>query len=314
MFVRILQSIIFGIFSGALYGIIGLGLSLIYRTTGVMNFAHGNSGMIGVFVGWTILALTKNIVIAIVGGVIFGAILGIFMDKILMKKVKGLSHSSMLIITLGLLLVFEGIALIIWGTQPLLFKDIFSIPPRLLYLPSKINASNLPLIIPGNDFANFILITFVSIIIIILSKISKPGLALMARAEDEIGAKVVGIDVNFTDSLSWALGISTVVFAGFLVSPKTTVNPIMLVNFQLYGFTAAVFGGFSSFVGAFVGGLILGIIEKLVILGLDQFFIKFNISSINSVDLQLSIILIIIIITLIIKPTGLFGAKFKGKV
>ncbi len=314
MLVRILQSITFGLFSGALYGIIGLGLSLIYRTTGVMNFAHGNSGMIGVFVGWTILVLTKSPILAILVGVLFGALLGIFMDKILMKKVKGLSHSSMLIITLGVLLIFEGLALIIWGTQPLLFKDLFSIPPKLIYLPQKLNPDNFPIIIPGNDFANFLIATFVSVLIILFSKITKPGLALIARAEDDIGAKVVGIDVNFTDSLAWALGISTAVFAGFLVAPKTTVNPIMLVNFQLYGFTAAVFGGFSSFIGAFIGGIILGVLEKLVILGLDQLFIKFGISSINSVDLQLSIILLIIIVTLIIKPTGIFGAKYKGKV
>ncbi|MFN3410724.1 MAG: branched-chain amino acid ABC transporter permease [Exilispira sp.] len=314
MLIKILQSIIFGLFSGSLYGIMGLGLSLIYRTTGVMNFAQGNSGMIGVFVGWTILVLTNNLFLAILGGLFFASLLGIFMDKILMKKVKGLTHGSMLIITLGVLLVFEGIALIIWGTQPLLFKDIFSIPPKLVFLPDYINPNNIPLIIPGNDFAVFLVATLFSILIILFSKFTKPGLALIARSEDEVGAKVIGININFTDSLAWALGISTAVLTGFLVSPKTTVNPVMLINYQLYGFTAAVFGGFSSFVGSFTGGIILGVLEKLVILGLDQLFAKIGITTINSVDLQLSIILLIIIITLIIKPTGLFGAKFKGKV
>ncbi len=314
MFVRIMQSVIFGLFSGCMYGIVGLGLAMIYRTTGVMNFAHGNSGMIGVFVGWTVLVLTQNIFLAIFIGVLFGAFLGIFMDKVLMKKVKGLSHSSMLIITLGVLLIFDGIALIIWGTQPLLFKDIFSIPPKLIYLPASINPNNFPLIIPGNDFANFITISLLAVVIILFSKFTKPGLALIARAEDELGAKVVGINVNFTDSLAWALGIATVVFAGFINAPKTTVNPGMLVNLQLYGFTAAVFGGFSSFIGSFFGGLILGVLEKLIILGLDGLFTKFGISTVNPVDLQLSIILVVIIITLMIKPTGLFASKFKGKV
>lgn len=314
MLIRIIQSSIFGLFSGCLYGIFGLGLSLIYRTTGVMNFAHGNAGMIGVFIGWTVLTLTKNLVLAIFSGIIFGFLLGIFMDKILMKKVKGLTHGSMLIITLGVLLIFEGLALIIWGTQPLLFKDIFSLPPKIIYLKGSINPNNFPIIIPGNDFAIFMTILLISLTIILLSKYSKVGLALLARSEDEIGAKVVGINVNFTDSISWALGISIAVFTGFLVSPKTTINPVMLVNYQLYGFTAAVFGGFSSIAGAFFGGLILGVIEKLVILLLDRLFTTFNINIINPVDLQLSLILLIIIITLIIKPTGLFGAKYKGKV
>lgn len=314
MIIRIIQSIVFGLFSGAMYGIMGLGLSLIYKTTGVMNFAHGNSGMIGVFVGWTILAITKNLYLGLLSGIIFGALLGIFMDKILMKKVKGLSHGSMLIITLGVLLIFDGIALILWGTQPLLFKDIFNFPPKLIFLKGSVNPDNLPLIIPGNDFANFITASLISILIILFTRYSKPGLALSARSEDEIGAKVVGINIKFTDSLAWAIGIGSAVIAGFLIAPKTTVNPIMLVNLQLYGFTAAVFGGFSSFLGSFIGGLVLGIIEKLVVFGLDRLFIKTGITSVNSVDFQLSIVLIIIIITLIIKPTGLFGAKFKGKV
>nr|HPO60604.1 hypothetical protein [Exilispira sp.] len=114
--------------------------------------------------------------------------------------------------------------------------------------------------------------------------------------------------------LSWIFGIATAVFAGLLIAPKTTVNPNMLTNLQFYGFTAAVFGGFSSIVGAMAGGLILGVIEKLVILGLDELFLLLHITSINAVDLQLSIVLLCIIVTLIVKPTGLFGNKYKGKV
>lgn len=314
MFVKVLQSLIFGLFQGCLYGIMGFGLSLIFSTVGVMNFAHGNSGMIGVFFGWTVLFLTKNIFLAFLAAIISATILAIFIDKALMKRVKGLSHSAMLIITLGLLLIFEGLAVIIWGTQPLIFPEIFGFSPKIVFLPQSLNKSNIPLIIPGNDLAVFGTIMALLLLLIVFFKYSKPGLAVQARSEDEIGARVIGINTQATDTLSWIFGIATAVFAGLLIAPKTTVNPNMLTNLQFYGFTAAVFGGFSSIVGAMAGGLILGVIEKLVILGLDELFLLMHITSINAVDLQLSIVLLCIIVTLIVKPTGLFGNKYKGKV
>ncbi|HPE35654.1 MAG TPA: branched-chain amino acid ABC transporter permease [Spirochaetales bacterium] len=314
MLVKLLQSIIFGLPQGALYGLMGFGLSLVFGTAGVMNFAHGNAGMVGVFVGWTVLVLTKSLPAGIVAGLAAGAVLGAFMDRVLMKRVRGLSHGSMLIITLGVLMILDGLALIVWGTEPLLFPDLFSGLPILWTLPPALNPSGMPLIIPGNDLRTFLAALGSALLLAAFFRWSKPGLAARARAQDEVGAKAVGINVAASDTLAWSVGVASAVLAGFLIAPKTTVAPTMLVNLQLYGFTAAVFGGFSSMMGAVIGGLALGVIEKLVVLGLDEAFMAGGVAGVNAVDFQLSVVLIIIIVTLAARPTGLFASKFKGKV
>lgn len=311
MFVKIIQSIIFGLPQGLLYGLMGLGLSVIYSTTGAMNFAQGNLGMFGVFVGWTILALTKSLPVGIIFGIVTGIVSGFFVNKYLMRRVH--THAAMLIITLGILLILEGLVLITWGTEPLLFPDIFTIKPIIFTLPELINKDSIPLIIPGNDMMTGLSALLLAVTVIMFFRFTKIGKAAQARAQDEIGARAVGISIKKIDSISWSTGIAVAVITGFLIAPKTTVTSIMLVNLQLYGFTAAVFGGFSSPVGALVGGVILGILEKIVVLGFDAIFSSLELH-INAVDFQLSIILIVIIITLALKPTGLISAKFKGKV
>ena len=311
MLIKILQSLIFGLPQGLLYGLMGLGLSIIYGTTGAMNFAQGNLGMFGVFAGWTVLVITKSLPFALIAGVFVGALAGYSMNRLLMKRVH--THASMLIITLGVLLVLDGLVLIVWGTEPLLFPDIFSAPPILFTLPEIVNKNAIPLIIPGNDMLTGSTALLSALILILFFKLSKLGKAVQARAQDELGARAVGVSVKKIDSIAWSIGIAVSVLCGFLMAPKTTVTATMLINLQLYGFTAAVFGGFSSLTGALVGGILLGLIEKLVVLGFDELFTVFELS-VNAVDFQLSIILVVIIITLAIRPTGLISAKFKGKV
>lgn len=314
MLVSILQAILFGLPQGALYGLMGFGISLIFGTCGVTNFAQGNSGMIGVFVGWTILAATGSLPLALMGGVLAGGLLGAGIDRVLMKRVKGLTHGGMLIITLGLLMIFDGMALIIWGTQPLIFKDIFNAPPIIAFLPESVNPEGMPLILSGNDLWSAVAALAISFGLVAFFRWSKPGVAAKAKAQDAAGAKAVGIDVAAADTLAWGVGVAAAVTAGFLIAPKSTVIPTMLVTLQLYGFTAAVFGGFASPLGAVIGGLLLGVIEKLVVLGLETLLLALGASGVNALDFQLSVVLIIIIVTLAVKPTGLFASKFKGKV
>lgn len=310
----ILQAILLGLPQGALYGLMGLGLSLIFGTTGVMNFAQGNSGMLGVFFAWSVLAWTKSLPLAIVAGIAAGALLGVGTDRILMKKVKGLTHGGMLIVTLGLLMAYEGLALIVWGTEPLLFPDLVTLPPLIWTLPPQVNPDGIPLIVAGSDLFVLALALVISLLFACFFKFTKIGLALKARSQDETGARVVGISVGAVDSLAWGAGVAICVVLGTLVAPKTMVTPGMLTTLQLYGFTAAVFGGFSSLFGAVVGGVILGVLEKLASLGLDALFTATNATNVNSADFQLSVILIVIIATLAIRPTGIFASRFKGKV
>ena len=291
----VLQSLILGIPQGALYGLMGFGIALIFRSVGTMNFAHGNSGMMCVFVTFSVYTATGSLMLSILCGIIAGFLLGVAIDKFLMGPIKHLSHAGMLMITLGLLMIFEGVAQLIWGTDYLQFPEIVHGNPVVMHFGES------KLIMPLNDLFITLIAVAVSIIIALYLKYAKLGIATRARAQDPIGAKVVGIDTNMVDSLVWGIGISLSVLVGVLIAPKTYVHPGMMGNMQIYGFTAGVLGGFESLFGAIFGGLILGMLEKLV-------------GAYISPDYQLSIVLIIIIVMLAVKPSGLFGKKSSGRV
>jgi len=291
---QILQCIISGIPQGALYGLTAFGIALIFKTTGVLNFAHGNSGMLATYVGLSVYLLTHNILFSIIAAVITGLLVGLVVERFLMRPLKNISSGAMLIVTLGLLMVIEGIVMVIWGVDFHRFPEIYMAAPIILFLENGI------LVMPSNDIAITIISLAVMLALALFLRYTKLGIAIRARSEDEIGALVCGIDINNVDTIVWSVGIATIALVGVLTAPKTYIHPSMLINMQLYGITAGVLGGFSNLFGVILGGLILGIIEKMV-----GVFI--------SPDYQLSIILILIILVLLFKPSGLFAKEFEGR-
>ncbi|WGS65108.1 branched-chain amino acid ABC transporter permease [Marinitoga aeolica] len=290
----ILQSIILGIPQGALYGLMAFGIALIFRSVGVMNFAHGHAGMIATFFAFTIYTITNSLIISILSALFFGFFLGYLIDKIL-KPIKHISHGGMLIVTLGLLMIFEGLSVLIWGTDYQSFPELFTGPPLIMHLGENI------LVMPINDLGITIISLSVAIIMALFLKFTKLGTAIRARSQDEIGAGVVGISINKIDSIVWGIGIMLSALVGILIAPKEYIHPNMMINMQLYGFTAGVLGGFSSLFGAIFGGIILGILEKIVGMYISP-------------DFQLSIVLALIIIMLVVKPSGIFSKGFEGRV
>lgn len=291
---QILQAIISGIPQGALYGLTAFGIALIFKTTGVLNFAHGNSGMLATYVGLSVYLLTQNIIFSIIAAVITGLLVGLVVERFLMRPLKNISSGAMLIVTLGLLMVIEGIVMVIWGDDYHRFPEIYMAAPIILFLENGV------LVMPSNDIAITIISLTVMLAVALFLRYTKLGIAIRARSEDEIGALVCGIDINNVDTIIWSVGIATIALVGVLAAPKTYIHPSMLINMQLYGITAGVLGGFSNLFGVILGGLILGILEKLV-----GVFI--------SPDYQLSIILILIILVLLFKPSGLFAKEFEGR-
>ncbi len=291
---QILQGIISGIPQGALYGLTAFGIALIFKTTGVLNFAHGNSGMLATYVGLSVYLLTQNIIFSIIAAVTTGLLVGLVVERFLMRPLKNISSGAMLIVTLGLLMVIEGIVMVIWGVDYHRFPEIYMAAPIILFLENGV------LVMPSNDIAITIISLTVMLAVALFLRYTKLGIAIRARSEDEIGALVCGIDINNVDTIIWSVGIATIALVGVLAAPKTYIHPSMLINMQLYGITAGVLGGFSNLFGVILGGLILGILEKLV-----GVFI--------SPDYQLSIILILIILVLLFKPSGLFAKEFEGR-
>jgi branched-chain amino acid transport system permease protein len=252
----LLQSLLVGIPQGVLYGLMGFGIALIFRTTSVMNFAHGHSGMIGTCVAFSAYALTKNLLIAILAGVLAGFILGILIEKGLMRPIKHLSHGAMIIITLGLLMIFEGLSVVIWGAEYRTFPEIYTGTPLIMHLGEGV------IVITSNDIVITIIAAVLSVLLAIFLVYTKLGIATRARAQDEVGSKVVGMNTNRIDALVWGVGIALAVLVGALSAPKSYVNPNMMTNMLIFGLTACILGGFGNPFGAIAGGVLLGMLEK----------------------------------------------------
>ncbi|POR03567.1 hypothetical protein AU468_05245 [Alkalispirochaeta sphaeroplastigenens] len=306
---NILQAIVIGIPQGALYGLMGFGIAMIFRTAGTLNFSHGYSAMFSVLItltiyrtllpgsgGWEIQTQTWRVLAAAPFGIASGAIFGILIDTVLMRKIKNISPASMLMVTLGLLMVFEGAA-------NLIFSPNFEPFPRLITAPPLIvgGEEGMRVVIRSNDIAVMLIALAISISMALIMKYTNIGLAIRARGQDRVGAQVVGINTNLVDRIVWALAISLAVVVGILLAPLTTVHATMLMNTQLFGITAAVLGGFGSLFGAIWGGLMVGVLERIVDIhpAMDGY--------------ETAIIFFLVIIVLVFKPEGIFGTKKRRK-
>lgn len=290
----IIQSFLIGIPQGALYGLFGFGMALIFSSATVMNFAHGHAGMIGVWMAFTVHAYTNSLPLAILAGIVSGFILGYLIEKFLMRPIKHVSHFGLLIITLGLILIFQDTALFVFGEDQQQFPEIF------IGNPLFITIGDYPIVVPSND----IVITAIAIVLALalaffLSR-AKFGIGMRARAQDEVGAKVVGINTNTIDAVAWAVGIAVSVLVGILAAPKTTVHPEMMTGILLFGITACVLGGFSNPFGAVLGGLVLGVIEQIA-------------NNYIPAQYQLSVIFGLVILLLAFKPEGIFSRELKTR-
>ncbi len=291
-----INQIILGLSAGAMYSIVALGLVMIYKVSGVMNFAYGNMGMFVTYIVWWLISKNiGNIYIGIFVGVFLGAIFGIIVERFGLRPIRHLSHSSMLIVTFGVLMILEGLAVQIWGTTYKAFPELISGNPFIL------RGSFGIAVFTRQDILIFTLLAIIGTSVFLFTKFTKFGIALRAVSENEMVAEYMGINTGMVFAFAWGFGTAMSFLAGILVAPKTSVSPSMLIGYQLQGFTAAVLGGFDSFAGAIFGGLILGVIEKLV-------------GNYISEGLKSTFSLIVIIIVLMFFPGGLFGKQQRRRV
>jgi len=280
----------------------GFGIAMIFRSAGTLNFSHGYSAMVCVlitltavrtFIGLELLEGTAALIAAVPVGLVTAAVFGALIDLVLMRRVKHVSPASMLMITLGLLLVFEGAANLIWS------PDYESFPRLLPGAPFIFEGSGafagVRVVFRRNDLAVMVIALVISVSMAAVMRYTKIGLAIRARGQDPVGAQAVGINTNRVDTIVWALSITLAAVVGILIAPITRVHPTMLMNTQLLGITAAVLGGFSSLFGAIWGGLMIGVLERII----DIFpFLD---------GYETAIIFFLIILVLVFKPTGLFA-------
>lgn len=285
-----------GINLGSIYAIIALGYTMVYGIAKMLNFAHGDVIMVGAFVILTaITGAGMSPVLAVLLSIVFCTVLGVVIEKVAYRPLrKASSNLAVLITAIGVSYLLQNLALLVFGADAKSFVSVINVPD--------LNLFGGELVIKG-----ITIVTVVTCIIIMVSltffvQKTKPGRAMQAVSEDRDAAQLMGVNVNGTISLTFAIGSGLAAIAGLLLcSVYPTLTPYTGAMPGIKAFVAAVFGGIGSIPGAMVGGSLLGIIE---------IFGKAYISS----QVADAIVFGVLIIVLLVKPTGLFGKNIQEKV
>jgi branched-chain amino acid transport system permease protein len=289
-----LQQVISGALSGTVYASLALALVLIYRAMDVANFAQGEMAMFATFLTYTMtttlnlpfyVAFVLTIAIALAGGVL--------VQRVVIKPFEGATVLTLVIVTLGLFSIFNGLAGLIWGY---VFKNLDSPFPsgEALHLG--------PLFIGYQDLGVAAVTLVVLALVFAFFRFTSLGLAMRAAAQNPVSSRLVGVRVGWMLAFGWGLAGAIGSVAGMMAAPIVYLDPNMMSGILLYGFAAALLGGIDNAWGAVIGGFIVGIMENLA--G----------AYVVGTELKLTVALIIIVGVLVMKPSGLFGRTLVTRV
>ena len=282
-----------GISTGAVYSAVALALVMIWRGTRIVNFAQGAMLMITTFIAWGVINSGASYWLGFAVALLSGLVLGGVVERVLMRRVEGGPPLNAVIVALGLLVLLESIAGMIWGNTPRSFPPAFSIQgyevggTRLLFSP--------------NDTFTVLVVASLAAALAVLFRGTDIGLKMRAAAFRPEVARLLGVRVGRMLTLGWALAALVGSLAGVLVAPSVFVGPNQFDPILIFGFTAAVLGGLDSPVGAAVGGIILGLVLSYV-------------SGYEGSSLVTLAALVVLIAVLMIRPGGLFSSTRERRV
>ncbi len=287
--------LIAGISLGSIYAIIALGYTMVYGIAKMLNFAHGDVIMVGSYVVfYAIASFNWNPALSIIVSIVVCTALGIVIEKIAYKPLRKATSLAVLITAIGVSYLLQNSALLLFGADTKSFPDALGLPTLEL--------AGGALKISGTTIFAIVACIVIMVGLMLFIKKTKTGQAMLAVSEDKDAAQLMGVDVNKTISITFAIGSGLAAIAGVLLcSQYHALNPYTGSLPGIKAFTAAVFGGIGSIPGAFAGGLLLGIIEDLA-------------SAYISSQLSNAIVFGVLIIVLLVKPTGLLGKQVREKV
>ena len=284
-----------GISLGSVYAIIALGYTMVYGIAKMLNFAHGDVIMIGSYVVFvTVSTMGLPPMAGVLLAVAVCTLLGMTIERIAYKPLRGASPLAVLITAIGVSYLLQNVALLIFGADTKSFTSVVTLPA--------IKLAGGEMTITGET-----IVTILSCIVIMIGLTafinkSKAGQAMLAVSEDKGAATLMGINVNGTIALTFAIGSALAAIAGVLLcSAYPSLTPYTGSMPGIKAFVAAVFGGIGSIPGAFIGGILLGVIEIL-----SKAYISSQMSD--------AIVFSVLIIVLLVKPTGILGKKINEKV
>ncbi|WP_073507966.1 branched-chain amino acid ABC transporter permease [Streptobacillus notomytis] len=298
MFKNFIDQTINGLQTGSIYALIALGYTMVYGIVKLINFAHGDILMIGAYISFMAVNRGFNLTTALIISIIFCSILGIVMERLAYRPLRDASRMNVLITAIGLSFLLESLALIYFGASPKIIKSEF-IPK---YLSSSEYISIFGIRVSNLSFFVIIVTLFCMFLLHVFIKYTNLGKATRAVSQDISAAKLMGINTDFTISLTFAIGSALGSLGGLMYAlTYPRIDPYMGLLPGLKAFIAAVFGGIGNIPGAMVGGYVMGLIET---------YVKGYISS----TWANPIVFILLIIILLFKPNGLFGKNRKEKV
>ncbi|MBK6855614.1 MAG: branched-chain amino acid ABC transporter permease [Microthrixaceae bacterium] len=291
-----IDQVLNGIGRGAVYASVGLALVIIYRTTGLLNFAQGEMALFSTFVTWWLTDQGVGIVPAIIGSVVFSVIAGAAIERLLIRPVES-AHSplNVVIVTLGMFLAINALA-----------QLIFIKPGQeALQMPSPFPEGEL-MGIRKETIGLALVLALECVLLWVLLQRTKLGLSLRAVASNPESARLVGINTGVMLMVGWGLAAGLGAIAGSLVASQSSgFDTSLMQQILVYSFAGAALGGFDSPIGAVVGGLIVGVAEALTYqYGPD----------IGLAGIELVVPLGLILVVLLVKPNGLFGRTIVERV
>jgi len=285
-----MQQVVAGLASGSIYASLALALVLIHRATGVINFAQGQMATLSTYIAWTLTtnhgwsywpAFAATLIASFLGGAAIH-------QGVIRPNEKG-SVLRVVIVTIGLLIAIDGLITLIWSGEVRAVESPF--PGGTMEIAG--------VAISIQDIGTIGVVLGTVVVLWLLFQYTKLGLAMRAAATNPAEARLVGVRVTWMLSLGWGLAAALGAISGMLAAPSLFLDPNLMAALLIYAFAAAVLGGIDSPVGAVVGGLTLGV--GLNLLGTYIDFV--------GADLRLPAALLVILVVLLVKPSGIFGRE-----
>ncbi len=289
-----LSYLISGISLGSVYAIIALGYTMVYGIAKMLNFAHGDVIMIGGYISYiTVTSLHVPGWLSVIIAMIVCTVLGIIIEGLAYKPLRSAPSLAVLITAIGVSYFLQNSALLLWGADPRTYKSL--IDGNIKLFDGQLTVSYVSIL-------TVVACIIIMVALMLFTSKTRMGKAMRACSEDKGAAQLMGINVNFTISVTFAIGSALAAIAGvLLLSSYSILMPTTGSMPGIKAFTAAVFGGIGSIPGAFLGGVLLGVIESFA-------------SAYISTQLANSIVFAVLIVVLLVRPTGLLGKRIQEKV
>jgi branched-chain amino acid transport system permease protein len=295
---ELLQQVVIGLSSGAIYGLLALALVIIHRATGVVNFAQGELAMLTTFIAWQLVQWGVPYWVSFFATIGIAFALGVALQRTLIRPLEGAPLLTIVIATLGLLLIFNGLANWIWS------GEVRTFPPDRPFPRDTIDVGGV--IVNVQDLGILAVTLALVGLLAAFFRFTKLGLGLRAAALYPDSSRLVGIRVGWMLALGWGLAAALGAVSGlFTAAAFPPLEPTMMQAVLIYAFAAAVLGGIDSPLGAVVGGLSLGVFLNLVGTYSDDF--QDAGLPIDLANLRLPVAFVFILLVLLVRPQGLFG-------